>query len=132
MGVTDRQAVRTKTMTGEKWVYLSGPMSGIPAEVYRKSFTVWEMLLFSQGYYVINPCRLAPCRWPWLYKLLGYRLTLAYDLWWLHRCQFIFMLPGSEQSKGARLERRKAREWGIGEVRGNKKTGIWRIEDGRS
>lgn len=53
---------------------------------------------------------------PWLYKIVGYRLTLAYDLWLLKHCTHIHMVGDDwRQSRGARLERMKARQWGIKE-----------------
>ena len=51
---------------------------------------------------------LPPSRWLWIYKVLGYRLTLLYDLWHLMRCDGITMLAGWEQSRGARLEKATA------------------------
>ena len=98
-----------------KKVYISGPISGLPREEYIEMFEEAERVLRAQGYRVLNPTRLAPCRWPWLYKLLGYRLTLAYDLWHLKRCRKIYKIPGWQQSRGARLESMKAHQWGIRE-----------------
>lgn len=94
-------------------IYISGPMSGLPREDYMRQFRERQVLLEWEGWQVVNPARLAPCRWPWLYRLLGYRLTLAYDLYWLKRCTHIYMMPGSEHSKGARLERMTARKLGL-------------------
>jgi hypothetical protein len=36
--------------------------------------------------------------------LLGYRLTLLYDLWHLSRCTHIYKMPGWQQSRGANIE----------------------------
>lgn len=94
-------------------VYLSGPMSSLDREEYLLNFAATQVTLEACGYEVVSPARLAPCRWPWLYKIMGYRLTLAYDLYWLKRCTHIYMLPGSEHSKGARLERMTARKLGF-------------------
>lgn len=52
-----------------------------------------------------KPTRLLPCRWSWVYRLMGYRLTLLYDLFFLMRCQGVYMLDGWKQSRGARIER---------------------------
>ena len=74
-------------------VYLSGRISGLPRETYLARFAHAEEILRREGYAVLNPCRLAPCRWPWLYRVLGYELTLLYDLWHLwHRCDRIFFI----------------------------------------
>ena len=64
-----------------KRVYISGQMSGLPREEYLARFEKAEELLRGEGYDVVNPAKLLPSRWPWLYRLMGYKLTLMYDLW---------------------------------------------------
>ena len=86
-------------------VYISGPMSGLDRELYLKMFRRAEQSLRSQGYTrVVNPIRVWACRWSWLYRIVGYRLTLLYDLWLLMRCNQIYKLPGWRDSKGANIE----------------------------
>ena len=86
-------------------VYISGPMSGLDRELYLKMFRRAEQSLRSQGYHkIVNPIRVWACRWPWLYKIIGYRLTLLYDLWLLMQCDQIYKLPGWRDSKGANIE----------------------------
>ena len=105
-------------------VYVSGPISGLRREEYMYRFADVSVMLERRGYKVVNPTRLWPCRWRWVYPLMemvvggktAYRCVLAYDLWKLWHCDGIFVMCGSERSRGARLERRKAREWGIDAV----------------
>ena len=86
-------------------VYISGPMSGLEREQYLELFRRAEQSLRSQGYTkVVNPIRVWACRWPWLYKIVGYRLTLLYDLWLLTRCDLIYKIPGWRDSRGANIE----------------------------
>lgn len=86
-------------------VYISGPMSGLEREHYLEIFKRAEQSLRAQGYTkVVNPIRVWACRWPWLYRIVGYRLTLLYDLWLLMRCDLIYKLPGWQQSRGANIE----------------------------
>lgn len=86
-------------------VYISGPMSNLIREQYMELFKRAEQSLRSQGYTkVVNPIRVWACRWPWLYQLVGYRLTLLYDLWLLMRCDQIYKLPGWRDSRGANIE----------------------------
>ena len=86
-------------------VYISGPMSNLSREQYLELFKRAEQSLRSQGYHkIVNPIRVWACRWPWLYKIIGYRLTLLYDLWLLMRCDQIYKLPGWRDSKGANIE----------------------------
>ena len=86
-------------------VYISGPMSNLTREQYMEIFRRAEQSLRSQGYSkVVNPIRVWACRWPWLYKVVGYRLTLLYDLWLLMRSDLIYKLPGWQQSRGANIE----------------------------
>ena len=102
-----------------KRVYISGPISGLGREYCAKVFAERErqIRLVHQDWEVVNPTKLAPYRWPWLYRLIGYRLTLAYDLWHLSRCTHIYMMPAWWCSRGARLERMKARQWCIEELK---------------
>ena len=87
-----------------KKVYISGQMSGLPREEYLARFAKAESLLRQEGFAVVNPARLLPSRWPWLYRLIGYRLTLLYDLWHLSRCDLIYKIPGWKESHGANIE----------------------------
>ena len=89
-------------------IYISGPISGVDRAVYLANFAKAEKAARMQGYEVLNPTRLAPSRFLWIYKLMGYKLTLLYDLWHLLRCDGITLLDGWEQSKGARLEKAAA------------------------
>ena len=92
-------------MEKTKRVYISGGMTGIPREQYIELFRRAEESLRAQGYRkIVNPIRVWSCRWPWLYKIIGYRLTLLYDLWLLMRCDQIYKLPGWRDSKGANIE----------------------------
>lgn len=101
-------------------IYISGPMTGIEPREYRRRFREAEAILRRHGYGCINPCRVWPCRFPWLCRLmnalLGRRLTyaviLAYDLILLMtRADGIAMLPGWEQSRGAKIENYTARHF---------------------
>ena len=94
-------------------VYLSGGMSGLPRSEYQRKFREAEAILLRHGYGCINPCRVWPCRFHWLYRLmnalLGRRLTyaviLAYDLILIiTRSDGIVMLPGWQASRGAQIE----------------------------
>lgn len=94
-------------------IYISGPMTGIEPREYRRRFREAETILRRHGYGCINPCRVWPCRFTWLYRLmnalLGKRLTyaviLAYDLILLMtRADGIAMLPGWQASRGAQIE----------------------------
>ena len=101
-------------------IYISGPMTGIEPREYRRRFREAETILRRHGYGCINPCRVWPCRFPWLYRLmnalLGKRLTyaviLAYDLILLMtRADGIAMLPGWQASRGAQIENYTARHF---------------------
>lgn len=97
-------------------VYISGRISGLSRQDYLAQFERAESKLKSLGYKVCNPTKALPCRFLWIYKLLGYKLTLIYDLWLLSRCDKICMLSGSENSKGAFLEKVAAETFGMGKM----------------
>ena len=101
-------------------IYLSGGMSGVERVDYVRRFGEAERILRRHGYGCINPCRVWPCRFPWLYRLmnallgkrLAYAVVLCYDLLLLMtRADGIAMLPGWEQSRGARIENYTARHF---------------------
>ena len=107
-------------MNKKRHIYISGPMSCIPRSEYRRRFSEAEDILRKHGYGSINPCRVWACRWPWIYKAMefclghskAYALILAYDLILLMtRADGIAMLPGWEQSRGARIENYVARHF---------------------
>ena len=94
-------------------IYLSGPMTGYEPREYRRRFGEAEAILRRHGYGCINPCRVWPCRFPWLFRLmnavlgkrLAYAVILAYDLILLMtRADGIAMLPGWQASRGAQIE----------------------------
>ena len=93
-------------------------MSGLPAEIWRARFYGAYFGLKHRGIRAVNPADTLIARHPWLYRIVGYRLTLWYDLWLLKHCTHIHMVGDDwRQSRGARLERMKAREWGIAELK---------------
>ncbi len=95
-------------------IYISGPISGLDREEYLRRFNAAEQALRKEGYInIVNPTRLLPCRFPSLYKLLGYRITLFYDLWVLTRCQRIYKMPGWRASRGAQIESCVAYHFGV-------------------
>ena len=94
-------------------VYISGPITGLPREEYMAGFRKAELQLRDRGYRVCNPTSKPPCRWHWLYRIMGYELTLLYDLWLLTRCDLIYKIPGWRDSKGANIESCVAYHLGI-------------------
>ena len=88
----------------KKKVYISGRISDLPREQYMTMFRIAEQMLRKKGYEPVNPTRFFMCKYIWLYRLLGYRLTLLYDLWRLMRCDLIYKLPGWRDSRGANIE----------------------------
>lgn len=86
-------------------VYISGPITGLTREQYTRRFAIAEQILRDEGYHaIVNPTRVWAARWPWLYRVVGYRLTLIYDLWLLSRCQRFYKMPGWKLSRGAQIE----------------------------
>lgn len=86
-------------------IYISGPITGHDREEYLRRFAAAEDALRELGYEnIVNPTRLPMCRWRWLYRLLGYRLTLFIDLWLLTGCSVIYKMPGWKTSRGAQIE----------------------------
>ena len=93
-------------------------MSGLPAEIWRARFYGAYFGLKHRGIRAVNPADTLIARHPWLYRIVGYRMTLWYDLWLLKHCTHIHMVGDDwRQSRGARLERLKARHWGIPELK---------------
>ena len=88
----------------EKRCYISGPISGVPREVYMARFAKAAELLRARGYEPVNPTLFLVCRCPWLYKVVGYHLTLLYVLWRLTKCPLIYKMPGWKESPGANIE----------------------------
>lgn len=83
-------------------IYLSGKISGLPREEATKCFAEAEKMLRTAGYKPVNPIKTLPF---WLVKLLGYKITVLYDLWCLWHCDYIYLLKNWADSRGAQLER---------------------------
>ena len=89
-------------------------MSGLPKDIWRARFLRAYFGLEHRGIKAVNPSDTIIACNPWLYRLLGYRFTLWYDLRLLKRCTHIYMVGNDwHLSRSARLERMKARKWGI-------------------
>lgn len=84
-------------------VYIAGPMSGLPEFNY-PSFHAAEEWLIARGYVVENPARPGQVEgWGWLdymRRAIGQLIT----------CDTVLMLDGWQDSPGARIEERLARE----------------------
>ena len=93
-------------------------MSGLPEHFWRLRFVIKADWLRTFGHEVVNPADTVIARHPLLYRIVGYRWTLWYDLQLLKRCTHICMIGTDwRQSRGARLERMKARKWNIKELK---------------
>jgi hypothetical protein len=107
-----------KKMTPKfKRLYLSGPMtdkatgevSDANIEAFIKAF---HYIRQNTPYRIVNPTSVWMCRYPWMYRLLrrlvgsewAYRLVLLYDLILLMRSDYIYKIPGWQQSRGANIE----------------------------
>lgn len=88
-------------------IYISGPISGLP-DGNRPAFAAVSAILRSWGWNVVNPHELfnAEVEESWE----GY---MRKDLAALLTCTHIVLLPGWEQSRGARLEKTVADAVGI-------------------
>lgn len=94
-------------------VYVSGPMTGIE-QFNHPAFEAACESLRHAGYEVESPHR-AP-------ELESWEAYMRYDLALLLKCDAIAMLPGWEQSRGARLERLVAEALGLP---------VWHIDEDR-
>ena len=90
-------------------------MSLFEREEYLARFAKAEVILRERGYRVVNPAKFLICRWPRLFKLIGYKAALCYDLLRLSRCDYIYLLPQWKESDGATIESFFA--WKIGVYR---------------
>lgn len=97
-------------------VYISGPISGLDRDDYMGRFRTADRMLRQRGFRVCNPTRFLVCRWPWLYRIVGYRLTLLYDVYQLTRCDCYCQLPFSQSSRGCRVEAYVAAAFGIPKI----------------
>ena len=84
-------------------VYISGRISGDPA--YKEKFLKAEATLKGWGDTVINPARLPEGLTPASYMRISVAAVEAAD--------FLVLLPGWEQSKGARIEKLYAEYIGL-------------------
>lgn len=85
-------------------VYISGPMTGYPEKNYPAFFAAEEELV-ALGYGVLNPAK-HPEQETWADFM---RLDLQDVL----RCTHVAMLPGWENSRGAKLEVYVAEQLGV-------------------
>lgn len=87
-------------------VYLAGPMIGLP-ELNFPAFRAAAAKLRAQGLHVINPAELVPGpNTPWAQ-------CMREDIAELVRCDWIAVLPGWENSRGAKLEHHIATTLGM-------------------
>ena len=97
-------------------IYLAGPMSGI-AEYNFPAFFAAADLLEAEGYEVFNPAQNDLDNWgdmDGVKQHATYRECLRQDLDWICRkADFIALLPGWENSKGARVEHALASAIGL-------------------
>ena len=101
---------------GKKKVYISGPISGYDPDFAASIFADADRMLRAYDLKPVNPTRTLLFRWHWLYRIVGYRLTMLYDLWLLSRCDYILTLPYWTKSNGAWAEWRFAKSIGVEQV----------------
>ena len=94
-----------------KRIYIAGPMSGLPEFNY-PAFHAAAAVLRAQGHHVENPAEnLRPACGTWQgYMRMSLRQIAA--------CDCLYMLPGWQDSRGARVEAR------VAELRGMRRFGV--------
>lgn len=90
-------------------VYISGPMTGIQ-DYNRGAFIEAEKLLRVKGYDAVNPHDIK------LEKGSTYEDYMKADIKALLECDYIYMLEGWKESKGACMEYQIAKFLGIKEI----------------
>lgn len=85
----------------EKKVYISGQITGLEENEYRKLFNEAEDILAAFGYDPVNPAALEETEdtknWSW-------HDYMRRDIKLLCGCAYIYLLPNWRNSKGAQLE----------------------------
>ena len=85
--------------------YLAGPVTGRPRRNLW-AFLAYQEYLERQGRQVVNPLHLVRPSASWLGAMMR-------CLWHVSLCDELWLLPGWERSRGARLELRYARALGV-------------------
>lgn len=98
--------VNTQPTKHDKWIYLSGPMTGIPDHNI-PAFNAKAEYLRSLGFWVVSPPELCPeTDRPWEYYM-------RHDLRAMMDCNVIYCLEGWQRSRGAGIEHALARLLGF-------------------
>jgi len=86
-------------------VYVAGPVTGLP-ELNYPAFNATAAELRALGFHVENPAENVPERESWLGYMRMSLVQIAHSDW-------MFMLPGWERSRGAKIEHRLAKDIGL-------------------
>ena len=78
-------------------IYIAGLVSGIAYKEAFLNFARAEMYWSLKGYDVVNPTRLCNKEWGWW-------RCMAFCLWNLTKCKYVYFMPNYVYSKGARIE----------------------------
>lgn len=97
-------------------IYLSGPITGYDMEERRKTFDAAAALIADMGMKAVNPM-------DGYVEGMDWEECMREDIAKLVRCDGIAMLPGWEDSKGARLEFDIAMALGMGYIQINAEGG---------
>lgn len=101
--------------------YISGKITGLEFSSVIKTFENAEWQLRHRWYEPVNPITKGLQKGNnWfvdiLLKYIPWYAYMAYDLYLLSKCDYIYMINGWETSRGARIERRFAKLIGIKHV----------------
>lgn len=93
-------------MINKNSVYIAGPMTGKP-DLNFPAFRKAAKELRSQGYLAVNPAELEPN------QSATWQDCMRKDIAELVKCEFIYLLPGWQESRGATTEMFIAQRLGI-------------------
>lgn len=94
-----------------KKVYIAGKVTGEEYENCVNKFKKRAEILRNQGYSVVNPMEIIPPNTDW-------RTAMKICVNELIDCEYIYMLPGWRDSKGAKLEYQLAQELDLQNLNG--------------